>query len=497
MKKIAFTFILFALCANVSAQLKINSSGQVVMGTSLQNYKLEVAGNTYAAGNILLGWNASNFLGTTGNFPITFRVNNTLAGFTGHSGVDSNVSFGYGALYPISLGFTSGGFNVAIGLKALYSNGDNYHNTAVGAYALYNNEGDSNTANGSYALNNSTWGSFNTANGANALLFNTTGSNNTANGFHALYSNVTGYNNTAIGCYANVGGTNLTNATAIGYNAKVNASNTIVLGNSSVTSVCVHTSSIYSSSDGRAKKNIRAEVPGLAFINQLKPVVYNYDLDALDELQKSDDPKINAFNDSLRNARSQKEKSIDAKAREDKEKIVYSGFIAQDVEKAARSIGYDFSGIDVPKNGKGAYGLGYSEFVVPLVKAVQELSEQNARLQAQIDELKGNAPSRTVPNEPEITEAVDAVVAQCKLYQNTPNPFNQDTEIKFFISKNVKTAQLCIYNLQGTQIKQISIAQRGEGSQRISGSELVAGIYLYALIVDGKEVDTKKMILTK
>ena len=73
----------------------------------------------------------------------------------------------------------------------------------------------------------------------------------------------------------------------------------------------------------------------------------------------------------------------------------------------------------------------------------------------------------------------------------------QNTEIKFYISEDVKTAQLCIYNLQGTQIKQIVIAKRGEGLQLISGSELTAGMYLYALIVDGKEVDTKRMILTK
>ena len=30
------------------------------------------------------------------------------------------------------------------------------------------------------------------------------------------------------------------------------------------------------------------------------------------------------------------------------------------------------------------------------------------------------------------TGTVDAVVAQCKLYQNTPNPFNQSTEIKYY-----------------------------------------------------------------
>ena len=55
---------------------------------------------------------------------------------------------------------------------------------------------------------------------------------------------------------------------------------------------------------------------------------------------------------------------------------------------------------------------------------------------------------------------------------------------------------LCIYDLQGKQIKQILIARRGEGSQMISGSELTAGMYLYTLIADGNEVDTKRMILT-
>ena len=78
-----------------------------------------------------------------------------------------------------------------------------------------------------------------------------------------------------------------------------------------------------------------------------------------------------------------------------KEKILYSGFIAQDVESAARSIGYDFSGVDAPENAKGYYGLRYAEFVVPLVKAVQEqqvmIQQQNDQIkeqQKQIDELK-------------------------------------------------------------------------------------------------------------
>jgi len=83
------------------------------------------------------------------------------------------------------------------------------------------------------------------------------------------------------------------------------------------------------------------------------------------------------------------------------------------------------------------------------------------------------------------------------LQQNTPNPFTQDTQINFYIPENVKTAQLSVYDLQGKQIKQIPITQRGEGSYRISGSELVAGTYFYMLICDDKPVDTKQMILMR
>ena len=54
-----------------------------------------------------------------------------------------------------------------------------------------------------------------------------------------------------------------------------------------------------------------------------------------------------------------------------------------------------------------------------------------------------------------------------------------------------------IYNMRGMQIKSISIPEKGYGTITINGSDLQAGMYLYTLIVDGKEVDTKRMILTK
>lgn len=84
--------------------------------------------------------------------------------------------------------------------------------------------------------------------------------------------------------------------------------------------------------------------------------------------------------------------TIKFKGKYDQEKIRYSGFIAQEVEKAANSVGYDFSGVDKPKNEKDYYGLRYSEFVVPLVKAVQEqqvmIEKQALQLQQQQQQIQ-------------------------------------------------------------------------------------------------------------
>jgi len=67
---------------------------------------------------------------------------------------------------------------------------------------------------------------------------------------------------------------------------------------------------------------------------------------------------------------------------------VYTGFVAQEVEQAAKELNYEFSGVDAPKNENDVYGLRYAEFVVPLVKAVQELHAENTQLARDLRELR-------------------------------------------------------------------------------------------------------------
>jgi hypothetical protein len=49
-----------------------------------------------------------------------------------------------------------------------------------------------------------------------------------------------------------------------------------------------------------------------------------------------------------------------------------------------------FSGVDKPQNKYSLYGLRYAEFVVPLVKAVQELSKMNDDKEAKINAQQKN-----------------------------------------------------------------------------------------------------------
>ena len=153
---------------------------------------------------------------------------------------------------------------------------------------------------------------------------------------------------------------------SLGYQAPRTASNQVRIGNGSVTSIGgkVGWSTL---SDARFKKNIEEKVIGLDFIMALRPVTYNLDMDAIANFHETPD--------SLRLEESER------KAGE----ILQTGFIAQEVELAAKKLGYDFSGVDAPKNDKDNYGLRYSEFVVPLVKAMQE---QQTLIQSQLAIIK-------------------------------------------------------------------------------------------------------------
>ncbi len=139
---------------------------------------------------------------------------------------------------------TSGYDNTATGYQALRNNTTGPQNTANGANALRNNTtGVSNVANGFYALYDNTSGGANTATGSSAGQYNTSGYFNTAYGYQSLFNNTTGGNNTAIGGSSGsvnssgFGNTTGSNSVFIGYDTRPLSSgetNQIVIGNSAI-----------------------------------------------------------------------------------------------------------------------------------------------------------------------------------------------------------------------------------------------------------------------
>jgi len=146
----------------------------------------------------------------------------------------------------------------------------------------------------------------------------------------------------------------------------------------------------------------------------------------------------------------------------------------------------------VETNGQGNDYVKYTEIIPVLVKAIQELK-------AQVDALSGRsgngdqlmAPMHTA------TSDVNSLAGQtAKLHQNNPNPFTERTEIRFSVPEDARSAYLYIFDMSGKMLRQIPVDASMQ-SVAINGYELPAGIYIYSLAVNGREIDTKRMILSK
>ncbi len=515
----------------VNQSLLPGADNTINLGSNGQRWKNLYLGNAlYLKGNISMhspGF-GNFFVGNnTGNISVTGSYNTGTGQYALNllTSASYNTANGYSSLYFDSTGSENtatgafslysnrrGYFNTAIGVSSLYSNVTGYKNTAIGEASLYHNItginntatgylslysntiGHYNTADGYYSLYSNTSGQHNTANGYYSMNSNTTGSNNTAIGYYSMHSSITGSENTALGFDADVSNGNLTNATAIGFNAIVDASNKVRIGNTSVTSIGGQVEWT-TPSDGRYKKDIKENVQGLAFINSLRPITYTVNVQGLNEYYNKGRKQLS------NNAVSANEEAANAemkKSEDEASNIVYNGFIAQEVEEAAKKLNYEFSGVDKPQTEDGLYGLRYSDFVVPLVKAVQELSHQNDELKKENIQMKseiGNLKSEIIELK-SITLSGNSLttnLSDVSLAQNTPNPFVNTTIINYSLPQKFTTAQILITDKNGKQLKQLNISGSGKGSLNVNAATLAAGAYNYSLIVDGELISSKQM----
>ncbi len=169
------------------------------------------------------------------------------------------------------------------------------------------------------------------------------------------------------------------------------------------------------------------------------------------------------------------------------------GFLAQDVQKIYPQLVY--------KDNNGLLSIDYIGIIPLLLEAIKQEKLQLDSLKQLINKKSDGPLKSSTLNEDTtiITKGtgLSLIEKAASLGQNSPNPFNQNTSISYYLPGTIKNAAIYIYNMQGNQIKVIPINTNGNGSVVIYGSELSPGMYLYALIADEQEIATRRMILTQ
>jgi hypothetical protein len=218
---------------------------------------------------------------------------------------------------------------------------------------------------------------------------------------------------------------------------------------------------VYSPSDARLKANVKNMEPLMSRIMKLEPKTFTY--------IKSEHP--------------------------DKTHI---GFIAQEMEKQFPEI------VGRAGEEQDTYVMNYSLLGVLSIKAIQEqqqlIEEQSSTIDKQsleISELKDQIASiQAVLEKAGMTGTSAKSSANEKenmLYQNQPNPFSDKTTIKVQLKADAKDAFIIISSLQGETLQTIPVF--GEGDVEINAGILPSGSYIYSLSVNGKVIDTKRMVV--
>lgn len=217
-----------------------------------------------------------------------------------------------------------------------------------------------------------------------------------------------------------------------------------------------YTGSLTNNSDMRFKKNITNLNSTLQKVLSLKTYSYLYDQQKFPERK---------FNDKL-----------------------HFGVLAQEIKEVFPNL--------VSEDKNGYYSVNYVEIIPLLISAMKEQQEMIENQNQKIADLENKINTTTSTDNSDRKSEI-TIEKGTQLLQNIPNPFSESTTINYTLPENVNSASIIIFDLQGKQIKKFDLQQRGQGSILVQAGELYAGMFVYTLVVDGKEIASKKMILTK
>ncbi|MEL6560469.1 MAG: tail fiber domain-containing protein [Bacteroidota bacterium] len=240
------------------------------------------------------------------------------------------------------------------------------------------------------------------------------------------------------------------------------------------------TNGVIQTSDRRSKKDIKSLSYGLDELMQLRPVTYKW--------------------------------------KKDSDKGDQVGLIAQDVQKVMKEIVYDpkedlepdeDGNMVAPKNAAELrLGISYSALIPVIIKSIQEqqavivdqqstIDEQNSKITNLLTELEAlkSALAEQTFNPGNGAGEETGQLDQARMIQNSPNPFNESTNIAYYLPETVQDAKLYIYNMNGSLVSKHRLDSRGQASYTLKAKSLSPGIYLYSIVADDKELGVKRMII--
>ena len=221
---------------------------------------------------------------------------------------------------------------------------------------------------------------------------------------------------------------------------------------------------MWQNSDQKLKQNVVELSSAMAIIKQLKPKTYYF--------KTTQYPQLNLPT-----------------------KKQY-GFIAQEMEKvlpdlvntSAQAVRMDTKGKAQMEDIKA---VNYPELIPVLTQAIKEQQNEIDELKQMVEKL-----SALVANH-ELTRSSGLIMSNATLEQNIPNPTRGSAIVRYSIPGGAKIAQLVVADFAGRSIKQVTIPTAGSGEINIDASTLSSGTYTYSLVVDGKVIISRTMVVAK
>jgi len=150
----------------------------------------------------------------------------------------------------------------------------------------------------------------------------------------------------------------------------------------------------------------------------------------------------------------------------------------------------------IDSNGYVYRDTGTSQGTMANTPLVTSMQGQIEDLQNQVQELRSLLSSRLALSAAEQKRLENESAGW--LGDIHPNPANNSTTIDYSLPSGVGAATCQIYALNGNIMTAISLPPaQGKSQVQVNTGQLAQGMYIYALVVDGKVLDTKKLVIAR